>query len=114
MKVLLARNIDALGKVGDVVDVKRGFARNYLMPLGFAHEVTADNLSRIKLERKRLEAEEGKRLSSLKVEAGAVFAVAFSADGNVLAIGGFDGTIRFMDAVTGKIIKQFMSVPLSL
>jgi large subunit ribosomal protein L9 len=66
MKVLLARNVDTLGVVGDVVEVKRGYARNYLLPLGIAHEVTADNLSRIEFERKRLEAEEGNRLSGLK------------------------------------------------
>jgi len=66
MRVLLARNLESLGKVGDVVEVKRGYARNYLLPLGLAHEVTAENLSRIEIERKRFEAEELKRLGNLK------------------------------------------------
>ena len=65
MKILLARNVGNLGKVGDVVDVARGYARNYLLPFGIGRAVTAESLSRIKLDRKRLEAEEAKRVSSL-------------------------------------------------
>ncbi|MFW6062523.1 MAG: 50S ribosomal protein L9, partial [Planctomycetota bacterium] len=44
MKVLLTENVSKLGVIGDVVDVKPGYARNYLVPYGFATEPTDANL----------------------------------------------------------------------
>ncbi len=56
MKLILRRTVDRLGDQGDVVDVKAGFARNYLIPQGLAYLASAGNLRR--LERERDEAEE--------------------------------------------------------
>ena len=56
MKLILRRTIDRLGDEGDVVDVKAGYARNYLIPQGLAYLASAGNLRR--LERERDEAEE--------------------------------------------------------
>jgi len=53
MKVLLRRNVEQLGHVGDVVDVKPGYARNYLLPQGIAAEPTRANLRAIEEEKKR-------------------------------------------------------------
>ena len=44
MKVILTSDVDNLGAAGDVVKVKNGFARNYLIPRGFALEATPGNL----------------------------------------------------------------------
>ncbi len=44
MKILLKQDIESLGNVGDVVNVKNGFARNYLIPQGMAIEATERNL----------------------------------------------------------------------
>jgi large subunit ribosomal protein L9 len=52
MQVLLRRDVEKLGKIGDVVEVKEGYARNYLLPRGFAMPVTAANLARIEKEKK--------------------------------------------------------------
>ena len=41
MKILLRTDVDGLGRTGDVVDVARGYARNYLVPKGLAVEATA-------------------------------------------------------------------------
>ncbi len=41
MKVLLRSDVDGLGRTGDVVDVARGYARNYLVPKGLAIEAVA-------------------------------------------------------------------------
>ena len=38
MKVLLRIDVDGLGRTGDIVDVARGYARNYLVPRGLAIE----------------------------------------------------------------------------
>jgi large subunit ribosomal protein L9 len=58
MNVLLQRNVDKLGKIGDIVKVKPGFARNFLLPRGLAVEVTANNLNRFESTKRRLIAEE--------------------------------------------------------
>ncbi len=56
MKLILRRTVDRLGDQGDVVDVKAGYARNYLIPQGLAYLASAGNLKR--LDRERDEAEE--------------------------------------------------------
>ena len=63
MEVILRQAIENLGKPGDVVKVKPGFARNFLLPRGLAYEATAGNLKRIQQERDRLEAAENERRS---------------------------------------------------
>ncbi len=44
MKVILLQTIDRLGKSGDVITVKEGYARNYLIPKNVAKEATAGNM----------------------------------------------------------------------
>ena len=56
MKLILRKTVDRLGAQGDVVEVKAGYARNYLIPQGLAFLASAGNLR--KLERERGEAEE--------------------------------------------------------
>ena len=47
MKVILTENIDKVGKAGQVINVKDGYARNYLLPKKFAIIATAINLKKI-------------------------------------------------------------------
>jgi large subunit ribosomal protein L9 len=61
MEIILRQTIENLGTPGDVVTVKNGYARNYLLPRGFAYEATPGNLKRINAERSRLEAAESER-----------------------------------------------------
>jgi large subunit ribosomal protein L9 len=61
MEIILRQAVENLGKTGDVVNVKPGYARNYLLPHGLAYEATPGNLKRIQLERNRLEAAESER-----------------------------------------------------
>ncbi|TVP55625.1 MAG: 50S ribosomal protein L9 [Gemmatimonadales bacterium] len=60
MKVILKRSMENLGESGTVVDVKPGYARNYLLPQGLAYEASEANLRRIEEERK-LEEERSRR-----------------------------------------------------
>lgn len=53
MKVILTDEIRGLGTRGDVVSVKDGYARNYLIPKNLAREATAGNLKSIEQERKK-------------------------------------------------------------
>lgn len=61
MEVILRNAIDKLGHPGDVVDVSSGYARNFLLPRGFAFLATEGNKKRISLEKGRLEAAENDR-----------------------------------------------------
>jgi large subunit ribosomal protein L9 len=61
MEIILRQAVENLGKPGDVVKVKPGYARNYLLPHGLAYEATPGNLKRIQQERDRLEAAENER-----------------------------------------------------
>jgi large subunit ribosomal protein L9 len=55
MKVILKQTVANLGEPGQVVTVKPGFARNYLLPQGLAYEASAGNLARIEEEQAREE-----------------------------------------------------------
>ena len=44
MKIILIEDIETLGKVGDIVSVKKGYARNYLFPKGYAQLATESNI----------------------------------------------------------------------
>ena len=56
MKIILRSDVESLGRVGDLVNVKPGYARNYLIPQGMAMVASAGNERRFELERKKLEA----------------------------------------------------------
>ena len=64
MEIILRQAIENLGHPGDVVTVKNGYARNFLLPRGFAYEATPGNRKRIGAERGRLEAAESERRES--------------------------------------------------
>jgi len=53
MKVILTDEVRGLGHRGDVVDVKNGYARNFLLPQGFAFLANAANVRRLEEEKKR-------------------------------------------------------------
>ena len=57
MEVILLERIEKLGQMGDVVNVKTGFARNYLLPQNKALRKTKQNLNRFESERAQLEAD---------------------------------------------------------
>lgn len=54
MKLILKQEVDGLGTIGDVVKVRDGYGRNYLIPQGFAIMATAANLKTIEGEKRRL------------------------------------------------------------
>jgi large subunit ribosomal protein L9 len=54
MQIILRKDVEKLGKVGQVVEVKPGFARNFLIPRGLAYAATKSNLSRLAEEERVL------------------------------------------------------------
>ena len=65
MKIILSEKINNLGNLGDIVQVKPGYARNYLLPQGKAIRATKDNIEIFEKERSKREEENNKN----KVEA---------------------------------------------
>lgn len=62
-EVILKENIPGLGAEADVVKVRRGFARNFLVPQGKAYEVTPANLKRLNLLKTKRAEREGRELN---------------------------------------------------
>jgi large subunit ribosomal protein L9 len=55
MKVILKKTVDNLGESGEIVDVKPGYARNFLIPQDLAYEASAGNMRRIEEEQQQAE-----------------------------------------------------------
>lgn len=79
MKVVLLERVDNLGAIGDVVTVKDGFARNFLLPREKALRATSKNLEKFELDRVAIEA----RNERNKTDAGAI---ASKIDGQVYVL----------------------------
>ncbi|MFP4055904.1 MAG: 50S ribosomal protein L9 [Candidatus Brocadiia bacterium] len=65
MDVLLRKDIEKLGKAGDILSVADGYARNYLFPRKLATEVSEENLRRLEADRRRAAREEERRRHAL-------------------------------------------------
>jgi large subunit ribosomal protein L9 len=61
VKLLLQESIKNVGRVGDVVEVSPGYARNYLLPHGLAVEPTKGNLKKVEARRQEIERQERER-----------------------------------------------------
>lgn len=66
MKLILRQTVTSLGTPGDIVDVKAGYARNYLIPQGLAYEASDSNIQR--LEEEKTQAEERARRDYLEAK----------------------------------------------
>lgn len=65
MKVILRSDVENLGELGDVVEVRAGYGRNYLLPQGHAMLATKSNLKVFERERKKLQ----EKVESMRAEA---------------------------------------------
>lgn len=68
MKVMLLADMDRLGKRGDIVDVRGGYARNFLLPRRLAVRPTPGAKKEVELARKRLEQIEKARLAKAEAD----------------------------------------------
>lgn len=68
MKIILRADVENLGHLGDVVEVKPGYGRNFLIPQDFAMLATPANLRTFELERKKLQT----RMDEVRGKASAI------------------------------------------
>jgi large subunit ribosomal protein L9 len=66
IKLMLVKTVDGLGALGDVVKVRPGYARNYLLPRGLAAPVSQDALKRVAAENKKAALEAQKAVENAR------------------------------------------------
>ena len=69
MKVILRSNIEQLGKIGQVVDVAAGYARNYLIPKNLAYLANQGNLKRIEFDKKKADVIAAREVEAARKQA---------------------------------------------
>ncbi len=100
MKVILTQAIDRLGKIGDVLTVKDGYARNYLFPKNIAKEATPSNIKILESLKKKQLFEDENKLKEMK-------ALALSLAGLSVTISAKAGDEeRLFGTVTTEMISQ--------
>lgn len=102
MKVLLRQDHENLGKRGEVISVKNGFARNYLFPRGIALEATPSSERVIAEERRTIARREEKDRKAAEIQARDLEAVSVTA---AVAVGEED---RVFGSVTSQTIADLL------
>jgi len=60
MEIILMQDLESLGLEGDIIDVAKGYARNYLIPKGFAIEANDANMKALEMRKGKIMAKRGK------------------------------------------------------
>ncbi len=102
MEVILQEKIDKLGDVGDVVRVKDGYARNYLMPRGLVVEATPGNVRAVEDLKGQIASREKKATAHLRELAGKLSTLKLSAP---VKVGEDD---RLFGSVTAITISELL------
>ena len=107
MEVILLQRVEKLGQIGDIVKVKRGYGRNFLLPGGKAVCATQEKIEEFKAKRIQIEAQNLKLKQEAEVVAermqGLELVILRSAGEN----GHLYGSIRSQDIAEGIVAKGF-------
>ncbi len=93
VELLLAEDVEFLGKQGDIVRVKPGFARNYLLPQGLATVATEHNKRMVETHRVRLAEIAKKKVAEIKKMAETVSKYSVTLEANANSEGHLYGSI---------------------
>jgi large subunit ribosomal protein L9 len=105
MQVILRDRIENLGDAGDVVDVKPGYGRNYLIPKGLAYEASPANVRRMEAERAAQGRKEAETLGEARKQAGAIEGVSLTFNARAGQEGKLFGSITSGD-IADKLAEQ--------
>ncbi|MEW5250801.1 50S ribosomal protein L9 [Microbulbifer sp. 2201CG32-9] len=117
MEVILLDKVGKLGNVGDRVEVKAGFGRNFLLPTGKAVAATADNVAKFEAERAELEAAAAAKVATAEGRAAQLAEVSVTIAANAGDEGklfGSIGTRDIADAITAagvEVAKAEVKLP---
>jgi len=101
MEVILLERVEKLGQMGDVVSVKPGFARNYLLPQKKALRATAANKAGFDAQKAQLEADNLKRKSEAEAVAGKMEGLSVSMIRQAGESGQLYGSVNARDISSG-------------
>jgi len=117
MEILLIENVQNLGVRGDVVSVKDGYARNFLLPRKKALPVTSGNKRQIELEKERNLKMRAKELADAQAQAAKLEAIALTIAKKVGENGTLFGSVTngdvadLLKAKGFELEKQSITVP---
>ena len=104
IELLLIQNVDHLGKQGEVVEVRPGFANNYLIPQGLATVATDHHKRMVEKHRAKLEAIEKQRLAGIQKLADEIGKLSVTIEANANDEGHLYGSVGHAEIVAG--LKQ--------
>ena len=107
--VLLREDVDNLGARGDLVKVRAGYARNFLLPRKLAVEATPGNVKQIEAERRALQKKELRERASAEGQAASMRTLALTFDRRVGEHGILYGSVTTMD-ITEALREQGFEV----
>ena len=110
MQIILLEKVTNLGGLGDVVKVRDGFARNYLIPQGKAKRATRDNLSEFEQRRAELEKVQADQLSEAQEKASKLDGLAVQISQKAGVDGKLFGSVTNAD-VAEALKQQGFDVP---
>jgi len=109
MQVILRQKIDTLGDAGEIVDVKPGYGRNYLIPQGLAYEATDANKRRLEAERARSAAKDAETLQEAQKRAASIEGVSLTFTARAGQEGKLFGSITSAD-IAEKLAEQGVQI----
>jgi len=101
MQIILLERVEKLGQMGDLVTVKPGYARNYLLPQGKALRANKANMERFEAEKAQREADNLTRRSEAETEAGKMSGLAVSMVRAASEMGQLFGSVTSRDIAEG-------------
>lgn len=109
MQVILKERLENLGDAGEVVTVKPGYARNFLIPKGLAYEANEANVRRLDRERARIQQEAAAQLEEAKKRAASLEEVSVTFTARAGDEGRLFGSITSSD-IADKLAEQGVEV----
>lgn len=94
MEVILLERVPNLGQMGDIVTVKGGFARNFLLPQGKALPATKNNLAEFEARRKQLEADNATKRKEAEAMAKTLESVSVKIERQASEVGQLYGSVK--------------------
>lgn len=105
--ILLREDIDTLGGRGEIVKVKAGYARNYLLPQGLATLATKGNVRQIELERAALLKKAANEKATAELQAGQMSGIALVFERKAGESGTLFGSVTSMDIAESLKVKGY-------
>lgn len=108
MEIILLQKVDNVGGIGDLVRVKSGYARNYLIPQGKATLATPENKAKFELRRAELEAKAAAELAAAQARAKKLEGLTLKIEMQAGAEGklfGSVGTVDLAEAIGNKGVE---------